>query len=493
MTEPMRTVDIATATGHGDDAVGIRIGGAVAAIREAVTIATVLRTLGALATVLSLSLYLMQGFEARGHLERVYVLLGQSGLLALAGLAVGYVLKEAKGARVFLTLALASVPANVAVLGAMVYSIAPLDGLLPGTAAALEGDYPAYAFWEASGPGDLLRALLPGAALLVPVTLFGFSVLARRFAGSLSFALLASSALLLVPLRDPLATALLGGAMLIVPILSLRRAKATSERRARPATFEERLAGALLLLPSLILVGRATLGHGTLDAHAALPLLLGLWYVLHRTAGGGTGASRWRHLAALGSGVTGTLSALLIVSLSATLASTFLVLPLFALISGALFLVTSRAVDASPIRRSLGVLWSASVLIGLGLYLLGSSLTGWHPLLGIACALGTASLVLVHGVLEGGRGRTLMGALAVVTVLWMEGGGIVAMIVSGGWATLCGLGVTAILAGSLVERFGPALRLRFSRDRDDADGARDGERAPAGAADERSEPGAIAA
>ena len=51
----------------------------------------------------------------------------------------------------------------------------------------------------------------------------------------------------------------------------------------------------------------------------------------------------------------------------------------------------------------------------------------------------------------------------------MEGGGIVAMIVSGGWATLCGVGVVAIVAGSLVERFGPALRLRFSRDRDDAD------------------------
>ena len=90
----------------------------------------------------------------------MYVLLGQSGLLALAGLAIGYLLKEPKGARVFLTLALASVPANMAVLGAMVYSIAPLDGLLPGT-ATLDGGYPAYAFWEASGPGDLLRTLLP--------------------------------------------------------------------------------------------------------------------------------------------------------------------------------------------------------------------------------------------------------------------------------------------------------------------------------------------
>ena len=427
MIESTRTSAAATAIGHAgltsieqsdvgpaDTEPRGALARAVAAIRDAVTVATVLRTLGALATVLSLSLYLMQGFEARGHLERVYVLLGQSGLLALAGLAVGYLLKEPKGARVFLTLALASVPANIAVLGAMVYSIAPLDGVLPGT-GTLDGSYPAYAFWEASGPGDLLRTLLPGIALLVPVTLFGFSVLARRFAGTLSFALLVSSALLLVPLRDPLAMALLGGAMLIVPILSLRRARVLSELRARPATFEERLAGALLLLPSLILAGRATLGHDALDAHAALPLLLGLWYVLHRAVRSGTGTSRWRHLAAIGSGVSGTLAALLIVSLSASLASTFLVLPLFALLSGALFLVTSRAVDASPIRRSLGVLWSASVLIGLGLYLLGANLSGWHPLLGIACALGTAALVLVHGVLEGGRGRTLMGALAVVT------------------------------------------------------------------------------
>ena len=297
MTESMRACEPS-----GDEARGA-LARAVTAIREAVTIATVLRTLGALATVLSLSLYLMQGFETRDHLGRVYVLLGQSGLLALAGLAIGYFLEEPKGARVFLTLALASVPANVAVLGAMIYSIAPLDGLLPGT-AALAGDYPAYAFWEASGPGDLLRALVPGAALLVPVTLFGFSVLARRFAGSLSFALLAGSALLLVPLRDPLATALLGGATLIVPILALRRARMRAELRARPVTFEERLAGALLLLPSLIVLGRATLGHGAFDAHAALPLLLGLWYVLHRAVRGGTGTSRWRHLAALGSGVS---------------------------------------------------------------------------------------------------------------------------------------------------------------------------------------------
>ena len=72
------------------------------------------------------------------------------------------------------------------------------------------------------------------------------------------------------------------------------------------------------------------------------------------------------------------------------------------------------------------------MLIGLGIHLLGANLIGWHPLLGIACALGTASLVLVHGVLDGGRGRTLMGALAVVGVLWVEGGDVVATIVSGG-------------------------------------------------------------
>ena len=75
-----------------------------------------------MAVLFSLYTFLMRGWEGSSVLIRYLMLLGHTGALATIGLASGHFLKEAKGARLLLVLALISVPANFAILGAFIFS-----------------------------------------------------------------------------------------------------------------------------------------------------------------------------------------------------------------------------------------------------------------------------------------------------------------------------------------------------------------------------------
>ena len=304
-------------------------------MRGAVTVATLLRTLGAAAIVGSLSLFLLQGFDVRGDLSRVFTLLGLSTLMALGGLAVGVLLREPKGARVFLTLCLVSVPANFAVLGAMLYSIAPLDG------GAVASDYPAFAFWEASSLVEAGQALAAGLALLVPITAFGFAVLARRRVVPLTLALLGSSAMLLVPLRDPSLMAVVAGVALTAVVTFAARSRRRAARDARPMTFEERLAHALLLVPPAILLGRSVMVHGT-GVDAALPIAMAAYYLFHGLVGRADGKDDPGRAAALLGAVAGATTAALLVQLLPFALPYALSMPAFVVLSGALLLPLVR-------------------------------------------------------------------------------------------------------------------------------------------------------
>ena len=75
-------------------------------IRKATTIAELTRLSGAALIVFALSLFLMQGVDASNDLQRYHLLLLQTSFLGAAGFAVGFLLKEPRGARVFFSLGL---------------------------------------------------------------------------------------------------------------------------------------------------------------------------------------------------------------------------------------------------------------------------------------------------------------------------------------------------------------------------------------------------
>ena len=431
---------------------------ALAAVREAVTVATLLRTLGAAAIVGSLSLYLLQGFDVRGDLSRVFTLLGQSALLALAGLAVGVALREPKGARVFLALALVSVPANFAVLGAMLYSIAPLDGGL------LPAHFPAFATWRAETSVDAWRAVGAGAALLLPITAFGFAVLARRHATTLSLALLAGSALLLVPVRAPSVTIVAAGAMLIGAVIVTVRAGRRAAARGLPMTFEERLAHGLLFLPAALVLARTMLANG-LALDSALPLAMAAFYGFDRLVAHARGTVRRQRVVALLGAVAGVATAVLAVPLlDGTLPGAALLL-VFAAVSGALSWRLMRSTDEPGARRAVGALWSglslAAVCASVAVDPSAVGSGGGSTLAGVVVTLA----VVLHGVLEGRLRRAVLGGAVLVGLAWLHADVLVSLVLGGGWRALAGLGVGTIVAGSLLERFGPALRLGLERRR----------------------------
>ena len=122
------------------------------------------------------------------------MLLGHTGVLALLGLFSGHWLKESKGARLLLTLALVSVPVNFSVLGAFIFSQSPL--LDPSI-------YPQYVAWSVDSLQTALLTTGGAALLLIPVTLIGFAVLSRSMSKKLTLLFLISNATLLLPVRDP--------------------------------------------------------------------------------------------------------------------------------------------------------------------------------------------------------------------------------------------------------------------------------------------------
>jgi len=307
-------------------------------LRRTITTATLLRSLGAMTMVGSLSVFLLHGFEAQGDRNRVLMLLGQSALLASAGLFVGSALREPKGARVFLSVCLISVPANFAVLGAMIYSIVPLDG------EQLLDAYPGFARWEAASLAELGTAIAAGITVLAPISFFAIAVMARSQFKLRSCALIATSATLLLPLRDPALMTIIAGLIVLTVFSLLSHLRRKRETIGRPATFEERFVHSLLLLPPMIMVARALMMSGVHD-YSALPVSIALYFALCAITRACTGTVRRQAIFAILASVAAAATALSASVLVALHLPYVLATPIFALVLAYLLHHLARQVD----------------------------------------------------------------------------------------------------------------------------------------------------
>lgn len=229
----------------------------------------VLRVAGAAMVVAAMAIFLLQGWEAGSDLSRYVIILCQALLLGGAGVALAFVLKENKGARVFFGLSLVAIPVNFAVLGAMLFSQFDL-AMFFNTATI--GDYPEYATWQAQDIGLLTLAVLGALVSLTPLALFAFAIFDRTNAKALTFALIASSALLLLPIRIPLVVSVIAIANAII----LWRIYAKREFKN---TLETRIARILTYIPAGVILGRAVVFY-ELDSSVALLASLALYTVV---------------------------------------------------------------------------------------------------------------------------------------------------------------------------------------------------------------------
>ena len=413
-------------------------------IQKASSIAGLMRMCGAGLLIFSLSLFLIQGIEATTDLQRYLLLLGQTALLTMAGFAVGYLLKEPRGARVFFGLGLVSIPANFAVLGAMIYSILPMDTIV--------ATYPSYATWHSSSTGELFVAGIAGIVVLIPMSLFCFAVFARRSKFWLSAGYLLSSASLLIPLRDTLSITLLSSITAIAMVVLLTNRRTDS---ASVSTGEQRFAHALLFAPAVLMLARSAMLY-SVDFHFTLALVISSYYLLRQGVMRLQKASRWLGTVQLSSAITAIILSGMLTSLITSHIPLFNEAILFSLLLAALFAELSRMITSTRIVSFMQIAWSLLCVASLFLdYIV------WNGPASIITSVMMAATVMAVGVLLRHAIGTAIGLIALVGQLVFNGSELIASLLSSGWMGMAITGASIIVLGSVIERFWPLIRLRF--------------------------------
>lgn len=402
-------------------------------------IPSLLRGLGAAVVVVAISALLFQNWGEADDLQRYLLLLAHTVGLGLGGFALGHWLHEGKGARTLVMLAVASIPVNVTILGALSY----------GQLAQFSGaDFPDLAQWQLAGSASLGVVLLGSSAVLSMIALVGFRVLARRSTLSLTGLYVLLNAGLLVPTREaaPVSGLILG--LLLLSCMGVQRLRSADATLATPEGWIARL---VQFIPVSILLGRQLWLYQA-DTFMLITLSLGAFLVLrlisqrlHELPGWQRGLEMLSLFPALGAatGVAVLVDNNALFSLSLSLP--------FALLCGELSL---RSADG-PIYRRLAA--AALALGGLvGLLIIGDTANSL-----VSLVLGL--LVMVYAYASRQSLIFTLGALAFLGGLLLQLAHIGDLVDFSHWGTLAGIGVLAIVAGSLLERHGSRLYQQLLR------------------------------
>ena len=433
---------------------------AVASVRAHASVADAMRLVGAALLVTSLSRFLLSGVELDNDLQRFVLLLGQTALFTGAGFAVARLFDDARGARLLFAVALLSVPAGLAVLGAMLYSLAPLDPSVPPVATfwptgtgALDGrDLPAFARWHVGSARETAIAAAAAALVLLPTTFFALAVLARGSAVRIGIASLLAGAFLLVPVRDPSWTGLLVLGSGLVAALALR---GLPREDAALRTLEGRFARLLPFVPALVIGARTLVADSPDPMFVALSgaALLVLSRALLRAVGR---ASRLGPalfpIGAVGAALVGAgLYALALPVVPAGSAG----LVGFAAAGAALLVELGRHVEPGRTTWLVESVW-AFALLG---HLLFEALAG-----GVAASappvVAGASAVVALALWRGRPWLTVAGSLVLAAGLAGVGVSAFEWMSAHGWQSLVGLGLAAVVGASMVQRHGPSIAAR---------------------------------
>nr|WP_067293225.1 hypothetical protein [Marinobacterium profundum] len=400
-----------------------------------------LRMAGATALLVAMYSFLVQGWQDGNDLLRYAMLLGHSLLLCGVGLVSGHWLQEAKGARLLVTLALTSVPANFAILGAFVYSaFGPQRSL----------SQPDYALWQLDSPTATVLTVALAVAALIPVMLLGFRTLARVLSTHLSIMFMLSNALLLIPLRDPL---YLSALSLPLALLMLLNNEKTQQQSIAARTPDGLIARALLYLPLVVLVGRSLWFYDT-DAFLFSSSLVILFLAARQISLRLPGQSIMRGLLEVCSGLLTPMIGVGSVLLLEGILTESLMLQLAALISAALLYEVSHRAQMAPALYRL----MAMLMLSLGL------IVNFVLFEGLATSLTSLAIGLILALIgRHYRQLALFGTglvLAAVSLIYQLYQMMQVFDLSG-WISLAVLGMLAIVIASVLESGGGRIRPRL--------------------------------
>ncbi len=211
----------------------------------------IMRGVGAGAVIVAGALFMLQGIHSIGFMSRHWIFLGITTGLGILGLVLGTRLKETRGARTFLGLAVASLPVLFSQLGAMIHSL---------VATGKVTSMPDMFIVNSSSPSAV--ALTAAATLLVTIPLvgLGFMVLVRPRAWILTVTHFAANACILLPGRHPTQVGFIVLTMTVLVYLV-----DTAYLRSQPLlrTKEGLFSRLMLTAPALTILVRALFGDVT--------------------------------------------------------------------------------------------------------------------------------------------------------------------------------------------------------------------------------------
>jgi hypothetical protein len=211
-------------------------------------VSSLLRRIGAAILLASAVTFILQGWLDWDSFTRYFVFLGFSVVISAVGLFCGLRLKEDKGARTLLGVATAILPAHFLQLGAFNYSLT-LDA---------PASVPQMFLYQAPSIFAALATTLVASAILIPITLAGFSALARVRAKELTITYVLANAMLLIPVRDSGSIAVLAVALYVFAMYA--DIQVFCRERAMK-NFDGRLARLMMFSPLLLLVVRSIVLH----------------------------------------------------------------------------------------------------------------------------------------------------------------------------------------------------------------------------------------
>lgn len=395
-----------------------------------------LRFLGGALVVAGTSTFFYQHWEQGSEVTRYLSLLALTVVLGGTGFLCGLGVREARGARLLLGLVLAAVPVHFAVLGGLLQSRFPWDGVISASAP-----------WNAATPGTALRLAVLGLAVLAPLCWVALRTLVRPHAGRLTLVLLAVHLPLLAPLRDPAWVAWMVAAMTAVALgLDRRLASFGVALRTPEGVFVR----ALMALPVIVLGARTLVWYQPTELFVGMLLVAGGLAPFCITA-------RLRLPAALAHTVQ-TASAcaavygwtlvagemLRVARVADELELLVTALPAAALLA---FLAT-RAVGTGTLYRV------TAVAIAVGAAMLNSVLY-WEAehltVAGFACLL-VGVVTATVGVYRERRTAALAGLLATLLGLAQAMSAAVALADLGNWVSLAAMGIALIFVAAACER-----------------------------------------
>jgi len=401
-----------------------------------------LRSLGALAVLISLYNFFALGWDGSSDLVRYLMLLGHTGALAGIGLASGHFLREGKGARLLLSLALVSVVANFAILGAFIFSSLPGVDLVA---------YPHYLTWSVASPGIAIMTTLGSLLVLLPVMRIGFLTLARGISKRMTLIFLLANAALLLPIRTPemvaLLTLVMAGMLLLWCGGDLRKSTEVKTREGMVALLMQFMPIGVLLGRNIWLYSSDSMLYtvAVMAGYIAVrqlslffnvrSWLRGASNILSLLLSAMTGFGLY---AALQNGCVGDSLALVVATLA---------------IASMNFDIASRAGRNGVFYRSLAIVVTVFGLT-INLLFFGGILSSLLTMaIGVALVAGSYIMQM--------RSSFIGGIVLMLGSLLEQGIQTFRYFDLGSWVGLAMLGIIAIVIGSLLESRGGQLKARF--------------------------------